>query len=711
MYRIGENPAGSTLPRRREEICLNGEWPLGGSIPRYLPSATDFDYSCFPDIASETCSRKVYVPASWDGKQICVEFNAVNFIAEIFVNDFKVDEHIGGWIPFSVDITNHVRAGAEFELELKILGRANKPYSDENGLPRWPVGDIKKKMDNRFTGIVDDVYLRAYGEIKLQSPRIVTSYRQENISVEYEAVNSTQRPRRVHLACEIFTRPEGAPLLSFSGDKVEIPAGSSATISASSTSRGLETWRPDRPTLYILQSKIVEDSDTIDSETRRFGFREIWIEGKHFLLNGIRLNLRGDFVEFGEDLPVEKFYPENWRRTVRDLKALNLNSFRPHKYPCPEFVLDIADEEGLIIITEAAVTGDSPLWRDERMDLSAFIKNFKEWIGSWVKATRNHASVLIRAAANEMYSVPAEDCLAINEIIHSFDDTRPVEWEDRDDIRDCLDIVNHHYPRPLAETTSYPWNSEPWNWGKGAYEAWKEFLEPHKPIMMGEGLNVPGTALPNEREQRNTWWQGVWCRVMRYQDWAEIAPSSAYGWICKLVSPNDIRVTNYRNAMNPVALFDKEYDGLGIAPFVTGLTPGGEAPEVAAGVPIVRRLVLYNDEFESTMVTAGVEIKRGGQSLFSGSAVFDVELGGHIELYCEFQIPDNSHASRPEADCIEMVMRTFKGGKQRYEEARRFTVCRAIPSALPALCFQSSVCITKASSEVHLSPAGDACRG
>lgn len=49
--------------------------------------------------------RTFTVPASWKGKKVMLNFGAVDWKADIWVNDIKVGQHTGGFTPFSLDIT------------------------------------------------------------------------------------------------------------------------------------------------------------------------------------------------------------------------------------------------------------------------------------------------------------------------------------------------------------------------------------------------------------------------------------------------------------------------------------------------------------------------------------------------------------------------------------------------------------------------------
>ena len=120
-------PAGVTRPGRgilyavpplREEISLDGVWQKGGVVPRY--HGDQFERRTF--------ERQVDVPAAWTRKNILIGFRQVNYSAKVCVNDKVVGSHVGGWVPFALDITPHVKAGSEFTLRVEVASSTQPPY-------------------------------------------------------------------------------------------------------------------------------------------------------------------------------------------------------------------------------------------------------------------------------------------------------------------------------------------------------------------------------------------------------------------------------------------------------------------------------------------------------------------------------------------------------------------------------------------------------
>ena len=583
--------APAAPPPLRQQVLLNGEWPEGGTVPVYEGVETD----------RRTYQREVAVPAAWAGRAIRVEFENVAFIADVSVNGEHLVQHLGAWNPFSVDVTRFARPGAAFTLRVEVKGPKHAPITNAAGGPDWPVGGWFGK---KLGGICGDVWLRAYGEVAIEDAFIQTSFRKKQLTVEYTLSNHGPAARTVTVIGEAAPAAGGKVAKTIRAAAVTLQPGESRTVTAVAPWADAELWWPDRPALYHLTSRVVENSATLDQETRRFGFREIWTEGNQFRCNGIRANLFGDYQVFGDPFytPIVLQTPANWPATIDRMKSMNIRILRWHHNPVPQYVLDASDEKGLLICDEAANYA-----RDyhKKSNQAEYLKNTRHWIEAWVKADRNHPSVYMWNATNEMtYSFagpfPAADLRRLGETIRLFDRTRPVGYDGDEGVVDGL--LDYHYPEG--------YNKEP----VGSIYGWSHLVQRDIPTGSGELLHTR-SPLPEVQlaVARNTWWLGIWLRGLRYTNWTNVKPASY--WIPEKDGFQGPRTVNLRNALAPVALFDKEYDDLGISPYVTGLQPGGVLPALPAGIRVTRTLVLYNDEFRGHHRRGRSGIARGRRSV------------------------------------------------------------------------------------------------
>lgn len=640
---------GSPIPRSappplRSEVLLDGTWdfiPLGQprstiAVPEFWDAAPGFV------TARARYERRVTVPASWAGKRIRVEFLGVNHVANVYVGGTRVGSHVGGWTPFGFDVTSLVRPGHSFLLAVDVRGGSSAPIVDSAGYPAWPVGWYGHEQQ---WGIGDDVYLRAYGPAYIADAFIETSWRSGTLTVTYALRNADTLPHSV--AVQAAATRAGVTALTLAGPVVPLAAGEARKVRISVPWANPAPWTPDAPALYLLESRLVEGGRVLDRETRRFGFREFWVEDDHFMLNGVRLNLRGTSItahaQGFRDQRYRLLTRAAWPATIDSLKSLNVGVLRFHQQPPPSFVLDVADEKGLLVIAESAVYARDYLYTSDK---ATYVRNSGRWIVDWVRGERNHPSIVLWSASNEMKHpfglLGPEQIRSLGDSIAAHDSTRPVIYEgERDDIGGA--VVSYHYPEGYLNRPSVSGYSLGY------------LVRADKPTGVGELLASYGPD-----GEANRWWQGTWIRGLRYAGFADLRPYTTEWALSRSGTP---QAANLRNGLSPVALFDKAYDELGIVPLAAG-----HCPPLTAGQPSHRTLVLYNDDYADTTVTVEVTTRIGAATDTTLSRAFAVGLGEHITIPYLLEVPEEPGTT------LDMVLVTRKGGVERFRETKCFSV-------------------------------------
>ena len=227
--------------------------------------------------------------------------------------------------------------------------------------------------------------------------------------------------------------------LSFQSDPVTLEPGETKKISVTKAWNNPHLWNIEDPFLYVLKSSLTsQGSDiTTDNEQRRFGFREIWIQGNQYRLNGNRVNFRGDNINHHKDKAIiENQDYAAYGEFIDRWKKLNFNIVRFHTEPCNPYILELADEKGMFVIAESALYSRGYM---NYVDLPKYLVNSRSWVGSWVKANRNHPSVVIWSALNEMGRnyirvMSDSEMRTIGDAIHACDPTRPVSYDGEMDL-------------------------------------------------------------------------------------------------------------------------------------------------------------------------------------------------------------------------------------------------------------------------------------
>ena len=161
-------------------------------------------------------------------------------------------------------------------------------------------------------------------------------------------------------------------------------------------------WDVSDPYLYELKLSLMLGEEVMEQHFFRIGFRDIKMDpDKGFFLNGKNMKLNGVCDHHDLGALGSAFNKSAMRRKIRILKEMGANAIRLTHNMAAEGVIELADEMGMMLISEAF-----DMWERPKTDYD-YARFFKEWhakdVESWVKRDRNHPSVIMWSIGNEIY--------------------------------------------------------------------------------------------------------------------------------------------------------------------------------------------------------------------------------------------------------------------------------------------------------------------
>ncbi|HET6382841.1 MAG TPA: glycoside hydrolase family 2 TIM barrel-domain containing protein [Armatimonadota bacterium] len=436
----------------RDAICLNGRWqfqpepvpadfkPDAGDPPALpapapngwaptpikIPSPWNVnafnrgdggDFRCYPsypaswDGAQMGWLRRTFtVPAAWKGKRLRLRFDAIAGNAEIYVNGQKVGENFDLFLPSEYDVTREVRFGAPNELRVGVRKASLFNNRGVVGARTYPGGSM---WGQAIVGIWQDVFLEAVPVVHVADNYINPQVATDELTDEVTIRNDSRRPETVRVSGQVrpwinlagrsvLDAPEprwrlGPTALTLASQQIIVPAGQTAVAALRRKVNGaLRNWSPDTPVLYGLIVSLSQGNRTIDRKYTRFGWRQFTFDGNHQLLNGKRLELRGDSWHFLGIPQMTRRYAWAWFKALKDAHG---NAVRLHAEPYPSFYLDVADEMGVCVLDETALWGSDA---GHAYDRPEFWTRANDHVRRLILRDRNHASVFGWSVSNEV---------------------------------------------------------------------------------------------------------------------------------------------------------------------------------------------------------------------------------------------------------------------------------------------------------------------
>jgi len=683
------------LSPTRPRLCLNGNWQFQGQkgefslpdgkwdkAPIRIPSPWNSnafsrgiggDFALYPSYPPEwedyhiAWHRKSFtIPPIMEGMRLFLRFEAVHYYCEVYVNGRKAGSHEGGFTPFELDITDLLNPG---ENEL-LVGVKDRSFYNVGGLTPYPWGSF---WGEHIRGIWQDVYLVARPPLYIDDVFIQPSYRNRQLKVTLWISNALGETQDLDVSLSIIDKEGKKVPISLPPQELVIKGRERKEVRFSLLWDNPHLWSPDDPYLYTLVASI-RNSRINDEMRLRFGFREFWIEGNAFYLNGRRIKLRGDAWHY-MGIPYQT--PEYARLWFRTAKELGINHIRLHAQVYPSFYLDVADEEGILLTDESAIWASACnfLYNDD------FWQRAREHIREFVLRDRNHPSLVIWSVANEVMAAhgvnpndgaPSLDWLfskiyELVEEIKSLDGTRPVSSDGDEDLGGRGEIFSLHYPGPNPPNTAKPvtigeagsmfYSTPPEvapTGGESVYLSFNNRLQG-----VGEELR---DLIPYYRRwaQQVTPFNMVWysleplpvSRNLSYQDLETpgVKPER-WGPFCTTLNPGyDPSLPSYK----PNALYPYLRELLQPVTFF----PNERNFSFFGGETISPSFVVFNDITSDSQLELRCEVRQQGKVIFSQAVPFTLPAGEHRDIAFSFVLPDVR-----EKEVLEMGIVLWKENK------------------------------------------------
>ncbi len=415
------------------------------------------EYNFYPQYPSEWDNAdsgwyktEVFIPENWKGLRVNLCFNAVHFYSEFYINGVLVNKDMDGFLPVEFPVSEHVRYGESNTLVVGVEKLSLYGWKNSEGRKKieYPTGSF---WGEHIGGIWQDVFLKTYPENYIKDMYVYTDIDSCTISVETELESAQEEKEKI---CYFLSEYGKNDYISLDGN-FEGAAGEKLKheLDYSSCKNDIKLWWPHSPRLYMLKARLYINGSIADEKTVRFGFRSFKIKENKFYLNEIPYNLRNDSWHYMGFAYQNEMHAKLWYKMAREA---NVNCIRLHAQVYPEFFIDIADEEGMLIIDESSVWASHCNYHYSE----EFFKRSEKHVERLIKRDRNHPSVIMWSVENECvaaYKVSADEAIKDEEDINKklyrlaefakkLDPVRPVIGDGSKDYGGRMEVASLHYP-------------------------------------------------------------------------------------------------------------------------------------------------------------------------------------------------------------------------------------------------------------------------
>lgn len=388
-------------------------------------------------------SREFEVPSQWRNDHVLLHFGAVDWRADVWVNDVKVGSHCGGYTPFSFDITGALNLKKSNKIVVKVWDP-----TDKGPQPRGK--QVAKPNSIWYTpvsGIWQTVWLEPVAEKHIENLRIIP-----DIDLNVLSVKADLSTASVSDIVEVKVYDEGklvASAKSLASEPVEV-----------AMPKEVKLWSPNDPFLYDLKVTLWSEGkecDQVDSYTamRKYSTRR----DKDGIVR-LELNNKALF-QFG---PLDQgWWPDGLYTAptdeallydIKKTKDFGFNMIRKHIKVEPARWYTHCDEQGIIVWQDMPSGDHGPEWQNRNYFEGTELTRSKESEGFYRKEWKEIMDCLYSYPCIGIW-VPFNEAWGqfktreIAEWTKNYDPSRLVNPASGGNFYTCGDILDlHNYPQP-----------------------------------------------------------------------------------------------------------------------------------------------------------------------------------------------------------------------------------------------------------------------
>lgn len=432
LWSYAIRPAGETCPAKFDGNIL---------VPFAVESSLSGVQKELKDNQELWYTRMFKVPANWKSQKVLLHFGAVDWKADVWVNDVKIGQHTGGFTAFSFDITAALTAG-----ENKLVVKVWDPTSNgeqPRGKQAYNPGGI---FYTPVSGIWQTVWLEPVAEHYIANVKTTPDIDKSSISVEV-AANAAIAGDLVEV--KLF---DGANLIAtgkaLGGEVVEL------------TVKNQKLWSPESPFLYDMQVSLIRNGKVVDNVKSYTAMRKY--SSRRDDKGHMRMQLNNkDYFQFG---PLDQgWWPDGLYTAPTDdalkydivkTKDLGFNMIRKHVKVESARWYAHCDKLGIIVWQDMPSGGKGPEWQPghyfdgtEMLRTPESETNFRKELREIMDANYSYACIGVWTVFNESWG--QFKTLEMAKWAKNHDPSRLINPASGGNHYICGDMLDlHHYPGP-----------------------------------------------------------------------------------------------------------------------------------------------------------------------------------------------------------------------------------------------------------------------
>ena len=393
--------------------------------------------------------RSFDIPATWDGKEVYLNFDGVDSFFYLWINGRYVGFSKNSRNTARFDISPYINKGKN-EIAVEVYRSSDGSFLEAQDMFRLP-------------GIFRNVSVTATPKVHVADVKAIPSYTDGKGTVNLNTTlqNLTAKTAKdLHIRWSLYKNrlfaDDNELVATFEDAKAKRTCNSKgqAAIRQTLTVDNVAAWTAEAPNVYVVVGELMQGKKVLETISFQTGFRTVEIKdtpasqdefglaGRYYYINGKPVKLKGVNRHDTNPLTGKVISREQMEHEIMLMKRANINHIRTSHYPNDPYFYYLCNKYGIYLESEANIESHEYFYGKASLShVPEFQAAHVDRVMTMAHQLVNNPSIVIWSLGNE--AGPGHNFVVAYDSLKAYDASRPVQYERNNDI---VDMGSNQYP-------------------------------------------------------------------------------------------------------------------------------------------------------------------------------------------------------------------------------------------------------------------------
>ena len=393
--------------------------------------------------------RSFDIPATWDGKEVYLNFDGVDSFFYLWINGRYVGFSKNSRNTARFDISPYINKGKN-EIAVEVYRSSDGSFLEAQDMFRLP-------------GIFRNVSVTATPKVHVADVKAIPSYADGKGTVNLNTTlqNLTAKTAKdLHIRWSLYKNrlfaDDNELVATFEDAKAKTTCNSKgqAAIRQTLTVDNVAAWTAEAPNVYVVVGELMQGKKVLETISFQTGFRiveikdtpasqdEFGLAGRYYYINGKPVKLKGVNRHDTNPLTGKVISREQMEHEIMLMKRANINHIRTSHYPNDPYFYYLCNKYGIYLESEANIESHEYFYGKASLShVPEFQAAHVDRVMTMAHQLVNNPSIVIWSLGNE--AGPGHNFVVAYDSLKAYDASRPVQYERNNDI---VDMGSNQYP-------------------------------------------------------------------------------------------------------------------------------------------------------------------------------------------------------------------------------------------------------------------------